>query len=48
MEQLCRDILNLEGVMVIHVTHKPAKELIQRYDAVLTMEDGRIQEAASV
>lgn len=39
-------LLALEDVMIIHVAHKPSKELMERYDAVLTMEDGRIKEAA--
>lgn len=41
-------ILGLEGTMVIHVAHKPAKELMQRYDAVLTMENGKIHQMNSV
>lgn len=44
--QTARDIeemiLNLEHTLVIHVAHKPSQELIRRYDAVLTMEHGRI------
>lgn len=35
-------LLELEGIMVIHVAHKPAKELMDRYDAVLTMENGKL------
>ncbi len=35
-------ILSLENVLVIHVSHKPAPDLLSRYDAVLTMDGGRI------
>ena len=38
-------VLDLEGTLVIHVSHKPAADLLGRYDGVLTMEDGRIVRA---
>lgn len=41
-------LLELEGIMVIHAAHKPAKELMERYDAVLTMENGKIQRMNAV
>lgn len=40
--QVERMILNLEDTMVIHVAHKPSRTLMERYDAVLTMDEGRI------
>ena len=36
-------ILSLENVLVIHVAHKPAPSLRGLYDAVLTIQNGRIQ-----
>lgn len=46
--QIEQMLLELEGVMIIHVAHKPSKELMKRYDAVLIMEDGKIRETVSV
>lgn len=40
-------ILSLENVPVIHVSHKPAPDLLQRYDAVLTIDCGRIVRVAA-
>ncbi len=37
-------ILQLPDTMVIHVCHKPSKERMAQYDAVLTMEAGRLTE----
>lgn len=37
-----RMILSLDKSLVIHVSHKPSPDLLPRYDAVLTMEGGRI------
>lgn len=39
-----RMILGLRDVLVIHVAHKPSVELMAQYDAVLTMDAGRIVE----
>lgn len=36
-------VLTLKDMMVIHVSHKPSPDLIDRYDCVLTMEDGRLK-----
>ena len=35
-------VLDLPDTLVIHVSHKPSRELMERYDVVLTMVDGRI------
>lgn len=35
-------VLSLENVLVIHVSHKPSSDLLPYYDAVLTMDSGRI------
>lgn len=40
-------ILGLEDTLVIHVAHKPSQELIGKYDAVLTMDGGRIAQVTS-
>lgn len=37
-----RMVLDLEGVMVIHISHKPSQALTGRYDGVLTMDGGRL------
>lgn len=42
--QIEQMLLALKDTLVIHVSHKPAKELTELYDAVLTMENGRISE----
>lgn len=35
-------LLQLPDTMVIHIAHKPSQELMKQYDAVLTMESGKI------
>ena len=35
-------VLSLKDVMVLHISHKPSMALRERYDAVLTMEGGRL------
>lgn len=37
-------LLTLSEIMVIHIAHKPAYELRKEYDAILTMQAGRIAE----
>lgn len=39
-----RMVLELEGVLVLHAAHKPDPELMERYDEVITMDQGRITE----
>ena len=39
-----RMVLELEGVLVLHAAHKPDPELMERYDQVITMDQGRIAE----
>lgn len=34
--------LKLPDTLVIHISHKPSRELMEQYDAVLTMDGGRI------
>lgn len=41
-QRIERMLLGLKDTMIIHVSHKPSKELMDRYDAVLTMDQGRI------
>lgn len=42
--QIEQMILHLKNTLVIHISHKPSKELTKLYDAVIIMEDGRISE----
>lgn len=35
-------LLNLQDTTVIHISHKPDKDLVEQYDVILTMEAGRI------
>lgn len=35
-------LLGLEGITILHISHKPNPELTSRYDGVLTMENGRL------
>ncbi|NLO86803.1 MAG: ATP-binding cassette domain-containing protein [Clostridiales bacterium] len=35
-------ILGLENVMVVHISHKPSPSLMSQYDAVITMDGGKI------
>lgn len=39
-------LLELPDTLVIHISHKPSRELMERYDAVLTMDAGRIAQVA--
>ena len=42
--QVSSDILDLEGVTRIVVTHSLEESLLKRYDQILVMKDGRIEE----
>lgn len=37
-----RMVLGLEGIMVVHISHKPSPLLRDQYDGILTMENGRL------
>jgi len=42
--QVSNDILDLEGITRIMVTHSLEKELLKRYDGILVLKDGRVEE----
>lgn len=38
-------ILKLKNMLVIHISHKPSPDLINQYDGVLTLDEGRLVQA---